>query len=475
MLSSLRTRLLATYLLVTGLVLVIVGVSLLILLLGNPIAQRQVYNRLELLATFALEREDRLVQPAVVERVQTAAQRLGLPEGRLLVLGPGGEVVADSRPDLSLPPRVLLRQAAAGQAAGQGEYRDPNFRRWLYVVAPLGEGRAVLLAAPGLTWRALLTEADELLTPLVQAGLLALLVSVLLAWLISRWVSAPLRRMADAAQAVAQGDYERRIPLSGPAEARSLAADFNEMVQRVQSGRQAQRDFVANVSHDLKTPLTSIQGFAQAILDGTADDAPSRQRAAQIIYEESDRLRRMVDGLLDLARLDAGQMIFSMGVIDLAAIVRGVVERLERKAVERGMTIENLVDSAPAVIGDGDRLAQVFTNLVDNAVTHTPPGGTVTLRGEIQPGWFLVHVDDTGPGIPPDELSRVFERFYQLDRARQGGEGRGAGLGLAISREIAQAHGGQLTASSTPGQGSRFTLRLPLARTGDTTPVRRRR
>jgi signal transduction histidine kinase len=270
--------------------------------------------------------------------------------------------------------------------------------------------------------------------------------------------------MADAARAVAAGDYQSHLPRSGPAEVQTLATAFNEMVGRVQTTSQAQRDFVANVSHDLRTPLTSIQGFAQAIVDGTAGDAPSQRHAAQVIYDESDRLRRLVESLLDLARLDAGQMVFSMGIVDLTAILRGVMERLSLKANEKGIRFEDRLVETPALLGDGDRLAQVFTNLLDNAIQHSPSGGVVTVRGKVEPGWALVDVEDTGTGIPPDELSRIFERFYRLDKARPGGEGRGLGLGLAISREIVQAHGGTLTAQSMVGRGSCFAVRLPLAR-----------
>lgn len=474
MLNSIRSRLLATYVLVAGLILALVGVSLLFFLLRNPQAERQVYQRLGLLAEVVAARQARLLEQASPERIELALTRLGFAEARLLVVGPQGQVQVDSRPQVALPPTDVLQGLTEG-GAQQGEYRGSAGRRWLYVRQPLDDGRELILAAPGVTLRTLLGIGDELIMPLLEAAAVALVVSVLLAWLVSRWVSAPLRRMIEAAQAVAEGDYESQIPLSGPTEVRGLAGAFNNMVRRVQAGRQAQRDFVANVSHDLRTPLTSIQGYAQAILDGAAGGAEGLEHAARVIYEESDRLRRLVEGLLDLARLDAGQMVFSMAFVDLAAIVRGVVERLSLAASGKGVKLDNRVSEAPALLGDGDRLAQVFTNLVDNAVKHTPPAGAVTVSSEIEPGWYALHFDDTGPGIPPDELSRIFERFYQRDKARPGGEGRGVGLGLAISREIVQAHGGKLTAQSVLGHGSRFTVRLPLARAADTTPVRRRR
>jgi two-component system sensor histidine kinase ResE len=181
-----------------------------------------------------------------------------------------------------------------------------------------------------------------------------------------------------------------------------------------------------------------------------------------------------VEDLLDLARIDAGQMAFTMEALDLSGIVRAVAERLSLKAAAKGVRVENRVSTLPALVGDGDRLAQVFTNLLDNAIHHTPAAGLVTLSSEERPGWAVIHVDDTGPGIPAEDLSRIFERFYQVDKARRGDESRGVGLGLAISREVVEAHHGRLSAQSALGSGSRFTVQLPLAAV-ETTVSRRRR
>jgi signal transduction histidine kinase len=342
--------------------------------------------------------------------------------------------------------------------------------RSLYVSQPLGEDRALLIVAPRPT--ALAALAEETILPIVlRAGLVALVASVVLAWLVSRWVAAPLRRTAEAARAVAAGDLNQQLAPSGPEEAHSLAVSFNEMVQQVRGSQQAMRDFVANVSHELKTPLTSIQGFAQAIVDGTAADP---QHAGDVIHDEAARLARLVEELLDLAKLDTGQAGLDRRPVDLPAILAAIVERLGLKAQQRGVVLENRANSLPGLIGDGDRLAQVFTNLIDNALKHTPRGGVVKLGTQLDPGWITVHVEDSGPGIPPNELSRIFERFYQLDKARSGSGPRGVGLGLAISREIVQSHGGTVSATSTMGQGSRFSVRLPISRPGDVTLARPR-
>jgi len=473
MLRSLASRLLLTYVLVTVLVIVLAALSLLVLLSSTPLADRLAWQTLEAEANVLVPRVERAI--AQHESEPLAAVRLAKRlRSRALVVNARGEISAQGGMVTLEDVDAALAEAALAKGPGEGESRDPLNRRWLYVARRLSTGDMLVVAAPRPTLRTLLAYGDDLLTPLYRATLVGLVVSVILAWLVSRWVTAPLRRLAGAAQSVAAGRYEQQVPLGGPAEIESLAADFNQMVQRVQATQQGQRDFVANVSHELRTPLTSIDGFAQAILDGTAADRSAQMHAAQVIHEESDRLARLVDDLLDLARLDAGQMTFARASVDVNALIARVADRLSLRAQQKGVRLENEVLGLPVVAGDGDRLAQVFTNLIDNALKHTPAGGIVRLRGEALAGEVQLHVEDNGPGIPAEDLSRIFERFFQVDRARRGGAGRGTGLGLAISREIVQAHGGRLTATSAPGQGSRFTVQLPLDLSTVSTVSRRR-
>jgi two-component system OmpR family sensor kinase len=473
MFRSLASRLLLTYILVTVLVVILAGLSLLVLLSSTPLADRLAWQTLQAEANVLVPRVERAFQQGRSEELATGrlAQRL---RSRALVVNAQGEILAQGGMVTLQGVDAALGEAALAKGPGQWETQDPLNRRWLYVARRLSTGDMLVVAAPRPALRALLAYGGELLTPLSKAAGIGLLVSVMLAWLMSRWVTAPLRRLAGAAQSVAAGHFEQQVPLEGPAEVKSLAADFNQMAQRVQATQQGQRDFVANVSHELRTPLTSIDGFAQAILDGTAADRDSQRHAAQVIHEETDRLARLVDDLLDLARLDAGQMAFARGPVDLNALVARVADRLSLRAQEKDIRLENEVSGLPMLTGDGDRLAQVFTNLIDNALKHTPAGGVVRLRGEARSADVLVHVEDTGPGIPAEDLSRIFERFYQVDKARRGGAGRGTGLGLAISREIVQAHGGHLTATSATGQGSRFTVQLPLDLSSASTVSRRR-
>jgi signal transduction histidine kinase len=311
--------------------------------------------------------------------------------------------------------------------------------------------------------------------PLVEAGLIGLVIAVGLAVLIAGSVARPLQRISQAARQIAQGDYQQRVPASGPREVRALATSFNEMVGRVAATQQVQRDFLANVSHDLRTPLTSIQGFSQAIAEGVTSDPESAQRAAQIIHDEAARLHRMVESLLDLARIEAGEMNMLRSAITPSDLLHGIGESLSVKMQDKGLRFEqDIPPDLPRIAGDGDRLAQVFTNLLDNAVKHTPAGGTITLGAHTAQNGIAVTVQDTGEGIPADDLPRIFERFYQVDKSRRNDQRSGMGLGLTIVRQIIEAHGGTIQVASQVGQGSLFTVWLPLP-TPDMTTVMARR
>jgi two-component system sensor histidine kinase ResE len=247
-----------------------------------------------------------------------------------------------------------------------------------------------------------------------------------------------------------------------------LAGDFNDMAAQVQSARQIERDFVANISHELKTPLTSIQGFAQALRDDDVTDDAGRQRAAQIIFAEADRMKLMVNELLDSARLESGELRMNFSVLSMNEIVQTCIYQMQPRADAAGVTIEaNLANELPAITADGDRLLQVLTNLLDNALKHTPSGGNIIVETRTaqrsvnakagQPG-VEISVSDNGAGIPPEDLPHIFERFYQADKSRSAG---GSGLGLAICKQIVEAHAGQISAQSALGMGTRVMVWLP--------------
>jgi two-component system sensor histidine kinase ResE len=274
----------------------------------------------------------------------------------------------------------------------------------------------------------------------------------------------PLLKLAGASELMAQDDYQQQIPLDGLDEMKQVVGSFNTMAAQVASTQTAQREFVANVSHDLKTPLTSIWGWSQALLDGAATTPERRQQAAIVIHAEAESMTRMVDQLLDLARLESGQLQLIREPVDLPSLLSQIRDGFLSLAREKGVQIELNANPVPPISGVPDGLTQVFTNLVDNALAHTQTGGRIQLS--VYPfgsGTVEVIVQDNGSGIPAAELGRVFERFYQVDKSRSTTEIRaGAGLGLAIAKEWVAAHGGQIAVHSQVGQGSTFTIRLPV-------------
>jgi two-component system OmpR family sensor kinase len=467
MFTSLRSRLWLSYAVLVGVVLAVVFGALAVYA-----ARSNLLSRVELtnVANRIVERQNAPIpQRADLEGVASRLdENLGF---RILVLDPQWTTLADSRassegslPPISPPERERLERVKV--------ITDANGKDWLYIARRLQGNFIVVVATPRQPLREVITSPviRELAGDILLAGAFALLLALLLAYLISRWVAAPLQKMSGAAIAVAEG-RRTQVELSGPDEVRALGQAFNQMTRRVHASQESQRDFVANVSHELKTPLTSIQGFAQAILDGTASTPDSLKRAAQVIYDESGRMHRLVLDLLDLARLDAGTADLARAPLDLAQLLRAVAEKFAPQSQETQVQLSAEIGELPGFIGDGDRLSQVFTNLVDNALKHTPAGGQVAIRARRNGEWVEVSVADTGPGIPPEELTRIFERFYQLDKARKGGAGHGVGLGLSIARQIIQAHNGTLTAQSKAGEGSVFVVNLPAAQSGDTTMV----
>jgi len=221
------------------------------------------------------------------------------------------------------------------------------------------------------------------------------------------------------------------------------------------------RDFVANVSHEFKTPLTAIQGFAETLLSGALDDKANRNRFVEIIREHARRLARLTDDLLKLSRIEAGRLELEIRPIRVEALVNGCVETARLNAKARGLEIYvDLQENAPAVRGDGAQLGEVLQNLLDNALQYTPSGGRIEVTARSNGMGVIFTVADTGIGIPESDLERVFERFYRVDAARSR-EAGGTGLGLAIARHIVEAHGGRIWVESAVGQGSRFHFSIP--------------
>ena len=470
MASSLRSRLWLSYAAVILVALFVVAVGLIIALRNNPILYRQAFTRIFLVGSAISFRLDQL--PLLTDnREDIILQReAGARNLRLAVLNKDGSIVLDVGPGSENPlPRLPLPLTPTDQETNLGRMlRDVKGTNWLYTLHALENKEYLLVATPRPVLRLRDILRDEILGPFLQAALIALLLGVGLSLLIGQWIANPLKQMAGAARRMENGHYQP-IALDGPREVQQLGEALNEMAHKVQTSQQSQREFLANVSHELKTPITSIQGFSQAILDGAVQTPEALTQAAGVIYQESSRMLRLVVDLLSLARLEAGTADLQRAPLDLAALLRSIVEKLSIQAQKVNVTLSE--DLAPnlVIIGDGDRLAQVFTNLVDNALKFTPENGQVTVRAGQQDGNAIVRVADTGIGIDPQDQPRIFERFYQVDKSRRGGAGRGIGLGLAIAAQIIAAHGGRIWLNSQPGMGTTFSISIPLAQPDDQT------
>jgi signal transduction histidine kinase len=312
----------------------------------------------------------------------------------------------------------------------------------------------LVLATPPTSTSAVLA---GLTYPFLTAGLAVLAVSLIIAIFLSRSIYRPINRVRVAAEKMAEGNYEQAIPVAGPGEVRELASSFNKMAIEVKSSHARLRHYVADVSHQLKSPLTSIHGFAQALLDGTAGDDTARQRAASIISDESQRMKRQVDELLELARMQAGQLKIERELVNLNELLEHCREVFEVQAEEKNVKVRISAGLLLPCAGDFDRLEQAFSNILDNAIKNSPYGDEIRILGRnVDKRLVEVRVVDNGPGIPSEQLQHLFERFYQSGGARSG-----HGLGLAIAREIVVAHGGTIDVKSEPGEGAVFIITLP--------------
>jgi signal transduction histidine kinase len=294
----------------------------------------------------------------------------------------------------------------------------------------------------------------DLLPRLGLAGLGAGALAVLFAILLSSRIVNPLRAMTRASEAMARGELDQRIEVGGNDEVGVLAGAFNEMSAQVTRSNQATRDLLADVSHELKTPLTSIRGFSQALLDGVADDP---KEAAAVITEEAERIQFLVDDLLYLSEIESGTLALSLEQLAVDDVIEATVQRFRYQAGEADVEVTTALDGT-IMRADGRRLEQVFANLIDNAIRFTDE--RVLIRSYTIDDMVAVEVHNGGPPIPPEDLPHVFDRFYQADSARTG---RHRGLGLSIVRELVQAHGGEVTVESSEDTGTVFTARLPLA------------
>ena len=421
---------------------------------------QQLSDEVERIASFALTasgRPTRVFVQAVEEQ-----------PGPVLIVDPFGRRITGT---LSIPPTV--GRALAGFAdrgvIGRYEYsgrpvvRDRQIVGAVYLSRP-EEGGGIAGAT---------SSAIELVRrhwwQLLIAGAVAAIIALVMARYLARGLTQPLRDMAQAARRMARGDYHQRVEPRSRDEVGQLADAFTRMAGEVEGLERLRRELVANVSHELKTPISALRAHLENLLDGV--EQPNSE-VLQVMLQQSERLSRLVEQLLDLSRIESGDMPLTVEPVDLRSLVDNVAREVELARPDRRLEVRNDVPpTLPRVAADPERIHQVLFNLLDNAFRFTPPGGSVAVTAIRAGGSCEVKVRDTGPGIPGEHLGLVFERFYRVDPSRSRDDG-GTGIGLAIARSVVEAHGGRIWAESSPEGGASIRFLLPFHATAPAPEVR---
>jgi two-component system OmpR family sensor kinase len=365
-------------------------------------------------------------------------------------------ILSLAQASLLLPTDGVAELRANRPAQGSVE---SGAQRYLYAAHRSGSRAVVLLRSTKLAasdWR-------PFTVAFAIAAVAGAAVAALAAFVFAGAIARPITRVARASRGLGSGERHGPVPVEGPTEVAALAEAFNEMEHELDRAKDAERSFLLSVSHELKTPIATIRGHAEGLLDHVID----ARKAGIVVVQESKRLERLVHDLLDLARLNQRAFTVTPTQVDLAELVSEACARHEDEARRVGVAlVEDAAEPVPAT-ADPDRVVQVLSNLIENAVRTTPAGGTVTVAA----GHGGVRVSDTGPGLDPDDLPRAFERFFLYTRYAAN-RSVGTGLGLAVVKELTEAMDGTVTVESTPGRGTTFWVTLPRAEVERREPTR---
>lgn len=362
---------------------------------------------------------------------------------RIIVTDANNQVVADSRDDLE----GKYKPDSPGKPISMPFQAEPSGT--VYIIpessAALGlESLQILFASIGRYF--------------LWGGCIAVVVALALSYFISRRVLAPVQALTRAARQLGSGDFSQRVTIRSKSELGELAETFNSMAHNLERAEELRKNMVADIAHELRTPLSNIKGYLEATRDGIID---ADEETLRKLDEEATLLTRLVNDLQELSLAEAGELRLECETVDSRDLIENAVGMMQTKARQkRIMLTSELPEQLPSVRVDTHRISQVLRNLIENAITATPEGGSVTVSAVSDNRWTEISVQDTGEGIPAEALSRIFERFYRLDKSRARATG-GSGLGLTIARRLVEAHGGELRAESEQGHGSRFSFTIP--------------
>lgn len=304
--------------------------------------------------------------------------------------------------------------------------------------------------------------AEALENLLLYALVLGIIIAAIVSYFISRGFTRPITDISNAAARFSGGDYNARTNALGDDEIGKLGFTFNSMAESLAHAEQNRREFLANVSHELKTPIASIQALSEAILDGVAAKPEQQERYLSTIVDETKRLDRLIGDLLDLSQLEAGKLLITPRTFNLNEFIK--VDLLKYTSLLDAKQLSFFFAESPdnlIVWADSDRLSQILANLISNAVRYSPEGGKISITTTHDNSFAIIAVNDLGQGIPADDLPYIWDRFYRVDKSRSRQDG-GTGLGLAITKKLTEAMGGTIEAESPAGQGTTFRLSLPL-------------
>ncbi|MBS3786843.1 HAMP domain-containing histidine kinase [Candidatus Bipolaricaulota bacterium] len=292
----------------------------------------------------------------------------------------------------------------------------------------------------------------------LTGGIIAGIVGIVMALLFSRSILKPIRELTKATKKMQRGDLDQRVDATSGGEIGKLGESFNELARRLKEQKTLREEMVSDVAHELRNPLSNIQGYLEGLKEGMID--PTKQ-VFETLHQQSLVLKRLVNDLRDVNRARAGKLNLDKKLVVLEDIISREIKALEAKAEEDGVELNQNLNGPNLLKADQARISQVIRNLLENATTHTPKGGEIKIKTRSKSGEVITTVTDDGPGIPEKDLPYVFDRFYRVDKSRSRGTG-GTGLGLTIAKEIVESHGGKITAKSIEGEGSTFKFTLPL-------------
>ena len=363
----------------------------------------------------------------------------------IILVAANGTVVADSQVEL----------LGTNYTDSSGDSID------LYAVRQL-IGRVYITTDPGAeTYVAFRRLSEVIISSLLLGGSVAIAIAFALTFVLSRRISSPIGVLANAARRLGRGDLSQRVQSKGKGEIGVLAQAFNSMAADLEHAEQLRRNMIADVAHELRTPLSNIRGYLEAIHDRVVEPNAA---TIQSLNEETALLSRLVDELQELSLAEAGELKLVRHAENIAKLVKQAVNSWQPQVAAKGILLSlDLPRNLPLVNVDRQRVNQVLHNLLENAVAHTGKGGTITMAAAKQGDWVEISVSDTGKGIPAEDLPNIFERFYRVDRSRTRATG-GTGLGLTIAKRLVEAHGGEIAVQSELGKGSRFSFTLPIAK-----------